>query len=132
MQKALNRRELLRYATYAGLASLTSAGTNAEPRPRRLFDGRTLRGWIQLQNCQYAFSAHDILDASTVLAAIAEPRNSVGALLAVRIGKAGPTPPIPTPHHCAQCDPEQLLLLPADCRPFPTLREQNRLSALRR
>jgi hypothetical protein len=52
----MNRRDVLRLACAAGLSRYLKAET--------LFDGKTLDGWIQVENNATSFSASSILDAA--------------------------------------------------------------------
>ena len=63
-----DRRQFLRLAAFATVATFSAGFADAGPRSRKatkLFDGRTLHGWIQAQNCQFSFASRDILDPHT-------------------------------------------------------------------
>jgi hypothetical protein len=66
----------------AGYALLPSENADAE-RERRfsLFDGKTLNGWIQIENSATSFSGNDISDLTALAKAILDKTNRVAAFL---------------------------------------------------
>jgi hypothetical protein len=69
-------------AAAAGWVAARAGGAMPDPsRPTTLFDGKTLDGWIQIENSETSVSSHDITDISAWATAIAAKKNAVAAFL---------------------------------------------------
>lgn len=91
---SLSRRKFLGSAMMAGAGSiLTRAGRAiAEPdRTATLFDGKTLRGWTQIENSDTSFSGGDITDLAMLAKSIATKQNGVAAFLNSQLDDAART-----------------------------------------
>src|ERR1700683_2723593 len=81
---AKNRREFLVDATMAAACRLLahSGRANAEREKEiALFNGKTLAGWIQVENGATAFSGNDISDPAGLANSILNQSNAVAAFL---------------------------------------------------
>lgn len=87
-------------AMTAAASVFPSAGLLLAERKRQrvLFDGRSLKGWIDSENSAVSFSGTDILDLPTLALAIASKTNGVAAFLSASLDEtvsARLSPPAP-------------------------------------
>lgn len=78
----VDRRSLLQLAAMAGAGSLLKA---APAPPARLFDGRTLEGWTQIENSATSFSPAAIADPAALAARLAGGTDAISAFLRARM-----------------------------------------------
>ncbi len=74
------RRRFVRlFWTIAGVGAATSEAVAAPPATISLFDGKTLNGWVLLENTVYRVSRYDISDAAIFIGKIANAVDPVSA-----------------------------------------------------
>ena len=76
----MNRRTFLNSAAMAAAGSMLAVAGDAAAEPDstiRLFDGKSLRGWIQAQNSETSFSGNDIIGLPALARAISGAKSSV-------------------------------------------------------
>ena len=79
-----SRRRFLKWATIAAAGCATARSAAAKARSngaRALFDGKTLDGWIQVQNSSTSFGGSDIIDIPAFAKTLAASSDSVAAFL---------------------------------------------------
>lgn len=87
----MERRAFIKSSILAAAGStIARAGAAvAEMRAgRSLFDGRTLKGWIQAENNDTSFSSGDIVNFSSLVQAIVSKQNAVAAYVNTRLDGA--------------------------------------------
>lgn len=78
----LNRRAMISLLGATGLGCLVKPGISAEaPAPVKLFDGKTLNGWIQIENNATSLSTAAITDPAAFAAKLATGTDAVSAFL---------------------------------------------------
>ena len=78
----LNRRALLGLAGVTGLGYLVGAGHAAsEPGALPLFDGKTLDGWIQIENSATSLSSGGILDPAALARKLTSGTDAISVFL---------------------------------------------------
>lgn len=80
-----NRRDLLRLASLTAAGLLARSG-NSQPAPIPLFDGKTLDGWLQIENNATSFSVTAITDPAAFAAWIANGSDAMSEYLRRRLG----------------------------------------------
>jgi hypothetical protein len=65
----------------AGCLVARSSSAIGEPDSTILFDGKTLRGWIQIENSETSFSSGDITNLSALARSIAAKQSAVAAFV---------------------------------------------------
>ena len=84
----VSRRDFVRVAgvAVAGCSLVGVGSAQSEPgRPVSLFDGKTLDGWIQIENNATAFSAAQITDPTGLFVQLASGQDAVSAYLRGRL-----------------------------------------------
>src|SRR5262249_25232294 len=76
-----SRRRFLKWAAIAAAGCATARSAEAKARSRALFDGKTLDGWIQVQNSATSFGGSDIIDIPAFANKLAARSDSVAAFL---------------------------------------------------
>src|SRR5690242_13105441 len=84
----LSRRTLIQLA---GIAVARVA--RAAPAPVSLFDGKTLDGWLQIENSATAFSSGGIADAAALFSKLAGSADAVSAFLRAQLPADATTVP---------------------------------------
>jgi hypothetical protein len=82
----VTRRSLIQFAGLAALA-------RAESRPAPIFDGRTLDGWLQIENSATSLSTSNIIDPAAFAAKVANGTDAVSVFL--RLQLSDPKAPLP-------------------------------------
>jgi hypothetical protein len=80
----LGRRNFLACAAMGAVGYLVTQGRSAIAEPGRtikLFDGKTLHGWIQAENSETSISGGDITDPSALAMSIVSKRNPIAAFV---------------------------------------------------
>jgi hypothetical protein len=80
----LKRRTFLNSAMMAAAGCLivrTGRATAEQDPTAKLFDGKTLRGWIQIENSETSFSGSDITNLSALARSIAATQNGLAAFV---------------------------------------------------
>jgi hypothetical protein len=75
-------------AAAAGCAAARAGGMPEPRRAKALFDGKSLNGWIQIENNETSVSSNDITDLSALAASIAERKSAVAAFVNDAVGDA--------------------------------------------
>jgi hypothetical protein len=85
-----NRRTFLKLAVAAAGCTITSAGHAENPASATttLFDGKTLDGWIQVQNSATAFGSEDIADLAAIAKKLTDKSDAVSAFLSDQLADA--------------------------------------------
>jgi hypothetical protein len=80
----VNRRRFLKAAAMAAASCSLIRGANAKTRqakPVRLFDGRTLKGWLQIENGATTLSPSQITDQASLMNKLANGADAVSVFL---------------------------------------------------
>ena len=80
----LNRRTFVKAAAMAAAGCLVTRGSKSESESKAttvLFDGKTLDGWIQVDNSETSFSSSDITDLAALAKIISDKSDAVSAFL---------------------------------------------------
>jgi len=79
---SLSRRTFLKLGVAAGCATSSSGrAEDSSNATTALFDGRTLEGWIQVQNSATAFGSEDIADLDALAKKLTDKPDAVSAFL---------------------------------------------------
>ena len=87
----LKRRTFLNSAMMAaaGCAFARAGSVFAQPRSiTRLFNGKSLDGWIEVENSETSFSGSDIVDLSAVAKCVTSKQNAVAAFVSSKVDEA--------------------------------------------
>jgi len=76
--ESMNRRALIKLACAAGMGRLAVA---EEPRTSTLFDGKTLDGWVQIENSATSVSSAGITNPSALAAKLTKGDDAISRLL---------------------------------------------------
>ncbi len=76
--ESINRRALIKLACAAGMGRLAAA---QEPRTSNLFDGKTLDGWIQIENSATSVSSSGITDPAALIAKLTKGDDAISRFL---------------------------------------------------
>src|SRR6476469_2347002 len=91
IRHGLTRRAFLNCATAVALGSAIRGIGCAEATSDSagsLFDGKTLDGWIQLENSAFSFSGNDIMDCAALTKKLMERSNAVSAFIADQLDQS--------------------------------------------
>jgi hypothetical protein len=90
----MKRRTFLSSAAMAAAGCVLTRGGAAEAEPRAatsLFNGKSLKGWIQIENSDTSFSGSDITDLASLAKALAAKQDAVAAFLNAQLDDAART-----------------------------------------
>ncbi|HVU48494.1 MAG TPA: DUF1080 domain-containing protein [Terracidiphilus sp.] len=80
----MQRRTFLKSSVLAAAGAFigrSRAARAATPAAHKLFNGKTLKGWIQAENSEVSFSGSDILNLTALVQTIAAKQNSVASYI---------------------------------------------------
>ena len=89
-----NRRSFLKSAAIVAAGWFVNKTGQAEGQSssmRPLFDGKTLDGWIQIQNSATSFSGNDIIDPAGLAKKLSDKSDPVSAFLSDLLDETGKT-----------------------------------------
>jgi hypothetical protein len=87
----LSRRAMLELAGVAAAGCAVGVGSaeGASPKPVSLFDGRSLKGWLQIENSAHALAVGGIDDLAAFIRKLTEGADPVSVYLRSRLQESG-------------------------------------------